>query len=200
MKITDDELAEINKELLLCFGYEQGFQARYRLIWSTGVEEVRTGTYAKFDEHGNELATKTETVKVLKYPYDQNRYILERLFYFESKELPLAKTLGSYEGVYYFEDGKKIPLPVTKDACLAICRSLEAPKKHKTASEMEDERRKIEREQIWNDYLYLEELGRSALFYDNVGTFKDSTKIMSGSEYANSKAIPVTKKLYRWPK
>lgn len=182
MQIPQDEVDLINKELLLCFGYEQGFKARYRVAWTTGMEEVRKGIYVKRDEHGNELATKEEIKKVLKYPSNQNRYVLERLFYFKSDELLLAHIDGSYEAIYYFEDGDCKPLPLTLDAALAICRVLEAPKVHKTAAEMEDERRKAETEQIWRDYLYLEEMGRSALFYDNAGAVKDSSKILPGSE------------------
>ena len=177
MTITDDELKEINKELLLTFGYEDGFRPRYQISWTTGLTEMRLGVFVKFDEHGNQLAEKTEFKECLKYPLAQQRYVLERLFFFKSEELPYAETLGSYEAIYYFEDGNRIPIPVTKDAVLAICRVLEAPKVHRTAKDFEDERLKLEREQIERDYLYLEEMGRSALFYDGSGVFKDSTKV-----------------------
>jgi hypothetical protein len=60
---------------------------------------------------------------------------------------------------------------------MAICRVLEAPKIHRTPLDLENERQKLEREQIEKDYLYLEEVGRSALFYDGSGVFKDSTKV-----------------------
>jgi hypothetical protein len=177
MKLTDEDFEEINKVLMLTFGYEDGFKARYRLSWTTGQEELRRGFYVKFDEHGNQIAEKEDTRRVLKYPFNQERYVLERLFFFESGELPLALIQGSYEAIYYFEDGNKKPIPVTKDAVMAICRVLEAPKIHRTPLDLENERQKLEREQIEKDYLYLEEVGRSALFYDGSGVFKDSTKV-----------------------
>jgi hypothetical protein len=177
MTITDDELKEINKELLLTFGYESSIMPRYQVSWTTGLTEMRLGTFCKFDEHGNQIAEKTEFKECLKYPLAQNRYVLERLFYFESDELPYAKTLGSYEAIYYFEDSDHKPIPCTKDAVLAICRILEAPKQKRTPSDLEDERVRAEKAQIEKDYLYLEEVGRSALFYDNAGTFIDSTKV-----------------------
>jgi hypothetical protein len=177
MKISDEQLEEINKALLLTFGYEDGFKARYRVSWTTGQEELRRGIYVKFDEHNNPLAEKVETKYVIKYPYSQDRYVLERLFYFRSDELPMALTSGSYEAVYYFEDGDKKPIPLTQDAVLAICRILEAPKVHKTAQDFKDEEAKQMKEQIERDYLYLEEHGRLAMFYDGAGVFIDSTKI-----------------------
>jgi hypothetical protein len=177
MKLTDEQFEEINKELMLTFGYEEGYKARYRLSWTTGQEELRRGIYVKFDEHGNPLAEKEETKYVIKYPYNQDRYVLERLFYFKSAELPMSLTSGSYEAIYYFEDGDRRPTPVTKDAVLAIIRVLESPKVHKTAQDFKDEEAKEQQAQIERDYLYLEEHGQLAMFYDKSGVFIDSTKI-----------------------
>ena len=179
MKLTDEEFEELNREIMLTFGYEDGYKPRYRVSWTTGQEELRRGIYIKFDENGNQLAEKEETRYVIKYPFNQDRYVLERLFYFSSDELPLSLTSGSYEAIYYFEDGNRIPIPVTKDAVLAIIRVLEAPKTHKTAQDFKDEEAKLQKEQIERDYLYLEETGRSALFYDGSGIFKDSTKVLT---------------------
>jgi hypothetical protein len=177
MKITDDELKEINRELLLTFGYESSIMPRYQVSYTTGLTEMRLGVFVKFDEHGNQLAEATEFKECLKYPTAQHRYVLERLFYFESEELPYAKTVGSYEAVYYFEDGEHKPIPCTKDAVMAIVRVLEAPKRKRLPSDIEDERVALEKKQIEQDYLYLEDLGRAVNFYDNSGVFVDSTKV-----------------------
>lgn len=176
--LNDEELESVNRKLMETFGYEGSFKARYRLKWTTGYTEKRLGTFSKFDIHCNVLGEKHDICEVLKYPYHQNRYVIERIFYFQSEELPTAHIDGSYEAVYYFEDDNGKYTEPSWDACLAICNILERPKTKKTASEIEAERIKEETEQIWKDYLYLEEIGRHKLFYDNAGTFIDSTKVL----------------------
>lgn len=105
----------INKHLLDHFGTTVTNKPLFRLIWSTGITEFR---YSEFTDFYGDLFLRTvrETREVLKYPFAQNRYILERLSLIHPKanEVGLRTDLKEdYTEIYTFQDKQGNPLPVT---------------------------------------------------------------------------------------
>lgn len=87
----------------------------FKLVWSTGLRETRRGT---FRDHYGEIIIRevTEIRECLKYPFAQNRWIIERIY--PTPEHVLGKELFlpySYEGIYIFETQDKKPLPLRRD-------------------------------------------------------------------------------------
>ena len=102
-----DDLA-INSWLSQHYGVTLDGKSVYRVIWSTNLTEKRLGTYEIFA--GNIfIRTEYGVKEVLKYPFDQHRWILEKLVNVDNDEL-LTKT--SYEPLYILKDkdGKFLPL------------------------------------------------------------------------------------------
>lgn len=89
----------------------------FRLIWSTGVTEYRRSTFR--DYYGDIFIREvTEVREVLKYPFAQDRWVLERIRLVSDK----AKEAGlvtinpySYEDIYTFQDKKGEYLPLDKE-------------------------------------------------------------------------------------
>lgn len=95
----------------------------FRLIWNDNT--VREHRFSEFHDHYGEVFLRAvrEVREVLKYPYAQNRWILERIQLVDER----AKNLGlrsdkpySYEEIFTFQtkDGKFLPLslPMIEDA------------------------------------------------------------------------------------
>lgn len=110
-------LEQVNKHLIDHFGTTVTNKPLFRLIWSTGITEYR---FSEFTDFYGDLFIRTvkEVREVLKYPFAQDRYILERLslIHPKSAELGLRTDLKEdYTEVYTFQDKQGNPLPVTID-------------------------------------------------------------------------------------
>lgn len=94
----------------------------FRLIWSTNVTEVRKGTFR--DYYGELIIREvTEVRQCLKYPFAQNRWIIEVI-----KDTP-SEVYGkelfqkyTYEGIYVFETKEKKRLPLNLDMTQAAIK------------------------------------------------------------------------------
>lgn len=110
-------IEEINRYLLEHYGRTPEGLPYFRLLWTTGVTEKR---YSEFtDYYGNIfIRTVREVREVLKYPFAQDRYVLERIRTItpQAIELGLRSDVPySYEEVYLFQDKEGNSLPVDID-------------------------------------------------------------------------------------
>lgn len=94
----------INKRLKERYGLFEDGQANWRVSFGLGITDIELVSHVA----GIQLAYP-EYRRVLKYPFDQDKYILERL-------QPVAHIIElvdniSYEPVWTFEDKDHMPLP-----------------------------------------------------------------------------------------
>ena len=104
---------KINKWLAIHYGMTIVGQAVYRVIWSTRLTEHRRGRYDIFSGHIY-LRTEVGVREVLKYPYDQDRWVLEKLVNVDNNDELVTKT--SYEPLYIFKDNDGNHLPLISKA------------------------------------------------------------------------------------
>lgn len=97
----------LNNRLADYFGYFDGFNPNYRIVWSDDQYENRR---VAFTPEGLELI-HPEVRKVRKYNYIKERFLLEKL-------LPVGEMTSdelvdklSYECIWNFEDRNGFPLP-----------------------------------------------------------------------------------------
>lgn len=166
----------INEKLLLYYGRELDGRQRYRVVWSSEQFEKRIGDFNEF--YGSIfLRTFTGIKEVPKYPYDQDRWVIEKLFYFPNTEI-IAERPGSYEPVYVLKDGFGNFLPLNwkvVDTVIAF-----AEKKPVGIHLTDSDWREMEQAEIDADTRYFEEelaeQGRSNLFAFENSVFIDSTR------------------------
>ena len=100
---------KINEWLAQHYGMTLDGLSIHRIIWSTNLTERRRG---KYDIFAGSIYVRTEVgvKEVLKYPFDQDRWILEKLINVEDNTELMDKT--SYEPLYVFKDkdGNFLPL------------------------------------------------------------------------------------------
>jgi hypothetical protein len=115
--------------------------ALFRVVWSTELREKRRGTFCDFldDIFIREV---TEVRDSLKYPFAQERWVIETL-------MPTPpEVLGTelfepytYEGIYIFQDKEENPLPMTRDmveaAIYIYLTSVRRPMKDRIDFQME---------------------------------------------------------------
>lgn len=135
-----EELETINQSLRDNFGIDTvtGL-AIHRVVWSTGMTEKRK---MNVTDAGIQLLTP-EVREVLKYPYDQDFYILERLSVVPEvnrKDLPDAKI--SYEPLWVFRDANGFPIQPTYKACQFLLDILFAALGKKSAKKYTSEEEK----------------------------------------------------------
>lgn len=105
----------INQYLRDTYGTTVDGKQLFRLIWNDNT--VREHRFSEYHDYYGEVFLRSvrETREVLKYPYAQNRWILERIQLIDER----AKNLGlagndpySYEQIYVFQDknGRYLPL------------------------------------------------------------------------------------------
>jgi hypothetical protein len=87
-------------------------QVNWRIVWSDDQYEQRYGEYVDYSESGLYLRTVTESRKVLKYPWINHRYVLERLSIVPMVHNTELHTKVSYEPIYTFEADNGEALPV----------------------------------------------------------------------------------------
>jgi hypothetical protein len=110
----------LNKWLLDTYGSTIEGLPLFRLIWSTNVTEKR---YSEFTDFYGEIIirTVTEVREVLKYPFAQDRWVIERICPVtrEMKQAGLTDELYTYSELYVFQDKKGNFLPLTREMCEA---------------------------------------------------------------------------------
>jgi len=171
-------LETINERLELYYGREIDGRARYRVVWSTDLTEKRIGEFNEFYGHIY-LRTITGLKEVLKYPYDQNRWVLERLFYVKNPELVSEKP-GSYEPINILKDRNENYLPLNWKVIQMIVDFAEAkPVGIKlTDKDWKAEDDQLKKEETAYFETILEDQGRSALFANESSAFISSTKVL----------------------
>lgn len=101
-----------NTKLRMFYGLDAHLNLpRFQLVWSTGLMERRAGT---FEAHYGNIFLRSETgVKdVLKYPVDQDRYILEHLTFNPHNDVVsgvINNPAFSYEPLWVFNGPNKTP-------------------------------------------------------------------------------------------
>jgi hypothetical protein len=174
------ELETINERLELYYGHEIDGRPRYRVVWSTGQLEKRAGTFNEF--YGQIFLREFIGIKeVPKYPYDPDRWIIEKLFYLPNTEI-IAEKPGSYEPIYVLKAGDGSYLPLNwKVIDMVVNFAEKKPVGLKlTDSDWDDqEQAQIEAETSYFEDK-LEDEGRSNLFAFENSAFVDSTKVFGG--------------------
>lgn len=108
----------INKWLAENYGTTVDGRQLFRLIWSTGVSEKR---YSEFHDYYGDIFIRAvrEVRECLKYPFAQDRWVLERIqpISKEARDLGLVDIGDKYDyvEVYIFQDRNGNFLPLTRD-------------------------------------------------------------------------------------
>lgn len=144
----------INKRLKDYFGKSLDGRPNFRIMWSTNEKETRIGDYNVF--YGKIFIRREPGAKVVaKYPFNKDRWVLERLIYERNPEI-LSSENGTYEPLYFFEDSEHNPLPVIWNAVeYAVTTVLfgEKTKVHKSG-EAEEADKEVEADtKYFEDYL-----------------------------------------------
>lgn len=166
----------INDKLELYYGRELDGRPRYRVVWSTNLTERRVGEFNEF--YGSIYLRTTIGVKeVPKYPYDRDRWILEKLFYVKNKEI-LAEKPGSYEPVYVFKgpSGEFLPLAwKVVDMIVGFAEARPVGIKLTDKDWSAQEQQEIDKETEYFEDV-LSDQGRSPLFAFENSVFVDSQR------------------------
>jgi hypothetical protein len=166
----------INERLELYYGRELDGRARYRVVWSTHQFEKRQGEFNEF--YGQIFLRTFVGIKELpKYPYDQDRWVIEKLFYIRNTEI-IAERPGSYEPFYIFKGpaGEFLPLNakvVDMVVGFAEAKPVGIKLTDKDWQAQEQKEIEAEAEYFMND---LDNHGRSELFAHENSAFIDSTR------------------------
>jgi len=157
----------INKRLRDFYGMSplDGTKAKYRVIWSTGLTEKRHGEFN--DYYGNIfIRSVIATREVPKYPYDKNRWVLER--YIRTGDNPELEGTDHYEPIWTFKSANGGFLPLNWKAIEIIVNSLENPLKVNPVAVLEEAENKKDEAQLARDIDMLGDLMRSPYFGDLV--------------------------------
>lgn len=166
----------INDRLELYYGRELDGRPRYRVVWSTTQLEKRVGEFNEF--YGSiYLRTFTGMKEVPKYPFDKDRWVVEKLFYIKNPEI-IAEKPGSYEPFYVMKDALGNFLPLNWKAVDLAVSFAEARPVGITLTDKDWNAQ--EQEEIDTDTRYFEDVlndqGRSPLFAFENSVFVDSTR------------------------
>ena len=110
----------LNQWLVNTYGTTVDNKPLFRLIWSTGVTEKREGIFQDF--YGDILIREVREVReVLKYPFAQDRWVLERIKQVTQpmREFGLLDEAFTYSEIYIFQDRSGHFLPLTREMCEA---------------------------------------------------------------------------------
>jgi hypothetical protein len=145
-----EPLKVINKRLDDYFGHDLEGNPYYRLVWSTSQLEIRKG-YFRANDNLPYLLPYEQTREVPKYPFDRDRYVLEKKVYAPpTNELPIATLRGySYEPIFIFKDkfGKYLE-PIWRVIEIYVTGAIKGPESVFTSRTEEQEREKLEAEDI----------------------------------------------------
>jgi len=174
--MKSSELDEINERLLLYYGRELDGRQRYRVSWSTGEFEKRFGTFNEF--YGAIFLREFIGIKECpKYPYDSDRWVIEKLFYVKNDEI-IAEKPGSYEPFYILKGPKSEFLPLNWKVVDMIVNFAETkPVGIKLTDKDWENQEQVEMKAeaaYFEDEL--DDRGRSPLFAFENSVFMDSTR------------------------
>jgi hypothetical protein len=126
---------------------------RFRIVWSDEQFELRKGEFNIFSGPIY-LRTEEGTRKVRKYSYISEKWVLEKLVFSPTPELPESEK-GHYEIVWVFQtkDGQYLK-PIWKAVNLLVQTLLGRSKWHKTEKETDTE----EKESFENEIKEFEEM------------------------------------------
>lgn len=146
----------------------------FRVSWSTGLTEKRLGTFS--DYYGQILVrTVTEVRTVLKYPHDQDRWILEHAH--ASIGNPELVAPYSYEPLYVFKDKHGLFLPLNMRVIEFLVKRIKnPPSPNEVRNQLEEELIAEEEREVAEFLDILHDVGRSPLFAYEDSVFLDSTK------------------------
>lgn len=174
--MKSSELDEINERLLLYYGKEIDGRQRYRVSWSSDQFEKRVGTFNEF--YGSIFLREFVGIKECpKYPYDPDRWVVEKLFYVKNDEI-IAEKPGSYEPFYILKGptGQFLPLNwKVVDLVVNFADSKPVGIKLTDADWETQEQKEIKAEAAYFEDVINDE-GRSELFAFENSVFMDSTK------------------------
>lgn len=167
-------LKQVNEYLARELGESMFGKPNFRVIWSTGETEKRLGTFSDF--YGKIfLRCVTEVRTVLKYPNDQDRWILERIQ--STAGNPELTEDFSYEPLYVFKDNRGFHLPLNMKVIEFLTKRIkEPPSAADSRTQMEEDMRRAEEEEVAEFLDILHDVGRSPLFAYEDSVFLDSTK------------------------
>jgi hypothetical protein len=167
-------ITEINDYLVKRVGSHLDSRPKMRLVWSTNVTEIRIG---QFNDYYGKIFIKTfhGAREVLKYPYDQNRYVLEYLELVHNPELPHSEN-GSYEPLHVFKDKNGNFLRPNLKVIEIICNALENKPVRQTPSDFKAQEAKEEDDEVKHFEEVLADADRSDRFAWEDSVFLDSTK------------------------
>jgi hypothetical protein len=167
-------LKEVNDLLASELGPSPFGVPNFRIAWSTGLTEKRFGTFSDF--YGKIfLRQVTEVRDVLKYPFDQDRWILERA----QSAAGNRELMGdySYEPLYVFKDEHGLYLPLERRPVEVLIHRIKNPLSPSQIREVLEKRLESQEEDEVNAFLnVLHDVGRSPLFAYEDSVFLDSTK------------------------
>jgi hypothetical protein len=163
----------LNEYLIRRMGFDFDGRPKYRISWTTGVTEIRLGAWDIY--YGN-IFVRTErgSKECLRYPADQNRYVLEMLEFSRNPELPSASQ-GTYEPLFIFRDAKNNFLRPNMAVLEFMCDKIENPVKRRQ-SDVDEEEKQEENAEVEAFKDMLAEEGRSVMFEADNSVFLDSTK------------------------
>jgi len=166
----------INQRLEDFYGREIDGRPRYRVVWSTSQIETRIGEFNEF--YGPIYLRTFKGVKQLpKYPFDKDRWVVEKLMYVKNEEI-LSEMPGSYEPFYIAKDSEGGFLPLNwkvVDYVVAFAEAKPVGIKLTDKDWKAEEQREIEAEAAYFED-ELADKGRSSLFAFENSVFVDSTK------------------------
>src|SRR6266404_6360244 len=141
--MTETVESKLINDYLLTFGVNLFGQAKFRLAFTEDLTELRTGEYNEY--HGNLfLRRKVGTLRVPKYNYLRERWIIEKWFPPEmtiNPELPESRQ-GDYSIIYAF-DCEGVALPLNKRVVEIIMQAQMNVEKSKLR-QLTDSRNRIE--------------------------------------------------------
>ena len=157
----------INQRLKDIYGYSplDGTKAKYRVVWSTGLTEKRHGTFNDYYGHIF-VRSVVATREVPKYPYDKDRWVLER--YIRTGDRPELDGTDHYEPMWTLKDAEGGFLPLNWKAIEIIVNALETPLKASPLAMLEEAEKKKDEAQLARDIDFIGDMMRSPYFGDLV--------------------------------
>lgn len=134
----NETIDQLNKKLVDVYGCDvSSDNPRYRISWAEHQTEMRRGTFVDFDEEtGRFLREVTETRLCLKYPRNQDCWVLERFTYNEGNpDLP-AKV--SYEPIWIYGAANSDPNPDWPHTEILVNCNRYIKRRQLTSSELQD--------------------------------------------------------------
>ena len=149
-----EDIRFINSKLENLFGKDVTFNVpRFRVVWAANQREKRLGTYRDFSESGLFLREVTEVREVLKYPYAQDKWVLEKFYGNTNYEI---KAQYSYEPLWVFEDAKQQAVRPNLRAVLLLLHWYHNPQPYLSPKSLEEEELKAFEAEVkyFEDYFH----------------------------------------------